>query len=146
MILIRNSRREPIFTALVLSIMESIEPSLLDTTMVTIWDHEDLAVQEYLIAQSDLVVAAASDETIEELGGIVSRVSTPARPIRFQGHGHKVSFSTIGLEALEKGRNVPERDLALVDAVAFLASLDVALWNQQGCLSSRVHFVEETTE
>jgi hypothetical protein len=145
-ILIRNSRREPVFTCLVLSILESTDPSLLDTTMVTIWDHEDLAVQEYLVAQSDLVIAAASDETIEELGGIVNRVSTAAHPIRFQGHGHKVSFSTIGLEALEMGRKLPERDFPLMDAVACLASLDVALWNQQGCLSSRVHFVEEMTE
>ncbi|NIV28259.1 MAG: hypothetical protein GWN58_01735, partial [Anaerolineae bacterium] len=145
-ILIRNSRREPIFTALVLSVLESIDASLLETTMVTIWDHEDTALQEYLVAQSDLVIAAASDETIEDLGGIVSRVSTTAHPIRFHGHGHKVSFSTIGLEALEFERRLPDSDLPLVDVVACLASLDVALWNQQGCLSSRVHFVEEIGE
>ena len=30
----------------------------------------------------------------------------------------------------------------MLKVVALLASLDVALWNQQGCLSSRVHFVE----
>ena len=145
-ILIRNSRREPIFTSLVLSVLEAVDPSLLDTTMVTIWDHGDMAVQEYLVAQSDLVIAAASDETINELGGIVSRVSTAAHPIRFHGHGHKVSFSTIGLEALGRERRLPNGDLPLMDAVACLASLDVALWNQQGCLSSRVHFVEETGE
>ena len=145
-ILIRNSRREPIFTSLVLSILESVEPALLDTTMVTIWDHEDMAVQEYLVAQSDLVIAAASDETIEDLGRIVKRISTVAHPIRFHGHGHKVSFSTIGRECLEIGRTVPESDSDLMDTVACLASLDVALWNQQGCLSSRVHFVEETAE
>ena len=145
-ILIRNSRREPIFTSLVLSVLESIDPTALDTTLVTIWDHEDMVVQEYLVAQSDLVIAAASDETIEDLHRIVQGVSTTGHPIRFHGHGHKVSFSTIGLEALETRRKVPESDVPLVDAVACLASLDVALWNQQGCLSSRVHFVEETTE
>ena len=142
-ILIRNSRREPIFTSLVLSVLESVDPMLLDTTLVTLWDHEDMAVQEYLVGQSDLVIAAASDETIEDLGRIVQRVSTPGHPIRFHGHGHKVSFSTIGREALEDGRKLPTGDVPLVDAVACLASLDVALWNQQGCLSSRVHFVEE---
>ena len=145
-ILIRNSRREPIFTSLVLSVLESIDPALLDTTMVTIWDPEETAVQEYLMAQSDLVIAAASDETIEDLDRIVQRVSTTAHPIRFHGHGHKVSFSTIGREALQEGREVPGAGRRLVDAVACLASLDVALWNQQGCLSSRVHFVEETGE
>jgi hypothetical protein len=143
-ILIRNSRREPIFTSLVLSVLESVDPALLNTTMVTIWDHEDMAVQEYLVAQADLVIAAASDETIEDLDRIVKRVSTVAHPIRFHGHGHKVSFSTIGRECLAIGQKMPESDKLLVDTVACLASLDVALWNQQGCLSSRVHFVEET--
>ena len=145
-ILIRNSRREPIFTALVLSVLESIDPALLDTTIVTIWDHEDMALQEYLISRSDLVIAAASDETIEHLDRIVQRVSTASRPVRFHGHGHKVSFSTIGREVLKEGRQVPGTGRRLVDAVACLASLDVALWNQQGCLSSRVHFVEDADE
>jgi hypothetical protein len=145
-ILIRNSRREPIFTSLVLSVLESIDAALLDTTLISIWDHEETAVQEYLIAQSDLVIAAASDETIEDLDRIVQRVSSAAHPIRFHGHGHKVSFSTIGREALKEGREVPSTGIRLVDAVACLASLDVALWNQQGCLSSRVHFVEDAGE
>jgi hypothetical protein len=65
------------------------------------------------------------------------------RPIRFHGHGHKVSFSTVGRECLEQGRKTPTSDTPLVDAVALLAALDVALWNQQGCLSSRVHFLEQ---
>jgi hypothetical protein len=145
-ILIRNSRREPIFTSLVISALELIDPGLLETTMVTIWDHADASLQEYLIAQSDLVVAAASDETIEELGATIKRASTASHPIRFHEHGHKVSFSTIGREGLDTERMVPDSDVALVDAVAFLAALDSALWNQQGCLSSRVHFVEETGE
>jgi hypothetical protein len=146
LILIRNSRREPIFTALVLSVLELIDPDLLNTTMVTVWDHGDTALQEYLIAQSDLVIAAASDETIEDLGSTVKKVSTASHPIRFHEHGHKVSFSTIGREGLETERMMPDSEVALIDAVALLAALDSALWNQQGCLSSRVHFVEETGE
>jgi hypothetical protein len=143
-ILIRNSRREPIFSALALSAIELIDPSLLNTTMVTVWDHGDRALQEHLIAQADLVIAAASDETIGELGTIVRRVSKRTKRIRFHRHGHKVSFSTIGRVCLETGRRMPGSEIALIDAVAYLAAIDVALWNQQGCLSSRVHFVEET--
>ncbi len=142
-ILIRNSRREPIFTSMVLATLELIDPTLLDTTLVTVWDHEDTALQDFLVGQADLVVAAASDETIEDLGSIVKRVSRGSHSIRFHAHGHKVSFSTIGRECLERGRQVATGDAALIDAVARLASLDVALWNQQGCLSSRAHFVEE---
>lgn len=145
-ILIRNSRREPIFTALVLSALEFIDPGLLETTMVTVWDHADRSLQEYLIAQSDLVVAAASDETIEDLDANVKRASMASHPVRFHKHGHKVSFSTIGREALEADLKVPDSEVTLMDAVAYLAAFDSALWNQQGCLSSRVHFVEETGE
>ena len=131
-ILVRNSRREPLFTPLVLTALELVDPGLLNTTLVTLWDHADMALQEYLFAQADLVVAAASDETIEDIS-----------QIRFHGHGHKVSFSTVGRECLRLEKETPFNDVPLVDAVALLASLDVALWNQQGCLSSRVHFVEQ---
>jgi hypothetical protein len=142
-ILVRNSRREPLFTPLVLTALELVDPGLLNTTLVTLWDHADTALQEYLLAQADLVVAAASDETIEDIGQKIKRVSSAMRPIRFHGHGHKVSFSTVGRECLEQGRKTPTSDTPLVDAVALLAALDVALWNQQGCLSSRVHFLEQ---
>lgn len=145
-ILIRNSRREPIFTSLVLSALELVDPGLLDTTLVTVWEHEDTALQEFLVSQADLVVAAASDETIDDLASISKRVATGTHRIRFHGHGHKVSFSTIGRESLEIGRQLPGTETALMEAVACLASLDVALWNQQGCLSSRVHFVEESNK
>ncbi len=157
-IIVKNSRLEPLFTPLVLTALELIDPTLLNTTLVTIWDYTDATLQEYLIAQADLVVAAASDETIESIGQIVRRVSTErlgwgrsalsaaSRPVRFHGHGHKVSFSTVGRECLERERKVPESGIALMDVVALLASLDVVLWNQQGCLSSRVHFVEQGSE
>jgi hypothetical protein len=146
LILVKNSRREPLFTPLVLTALELVDPALLSTTLVTLWDYTDVALQEYLIGQANLVVAAASDETIEDIGRVVERVSTPSRPIRFHPHGHKVSFSTVGRECLQKGRQEPQRRVPLLDVVALLASLDVALWNQQGCLSSRVHFVEQADD
>lgn len=145
-ILIKNSRNEPLFTPLVLAALAMIDPALVNTTLVTIWDYTDTAVQEYLLSQADLVVAAASDETIQDLSRAVRRVATAAHPVRFHGHGHKVSFSTVGRECLQTGRTLPGESIPLVDAVALLASLDAALWNQQGCLSSRVHFVEQADD
>ena len=149
-ILVKNSRLEPLFTPLALTALELVAPTLLGTTLVTLWDYTDTALQEFLIGQADLVLAAASDETIDDIAQVVKRVSTPrhqgpaaSRPIRFHRHGHKVSFSTIGRECLEHGRVEPQSGVSLVDVVAMLASLDAALWNQQGCLSSRVHFLEQ---
>jgi hypothetical protein len=145
-ILIKNSRNEPLFTPLVLAALALIDPALVNTTLVTIWDYTDTALQEYLLSQADLVVAAASDETIQDLGRVLQRVTTASHPIRFHGHGHKVSFSTVGRECLQIGRTAAGETIPLVDVVALLASLDVALWNQQGCLSSRVHFVEQAND
>ena len=140
---VKNSRREPLFTPLVLSALELVDPFLLETTVVTVWDYTDPALQTYLIAQADLVVAAASNETIGEIEKVARLVPVRSRPTRFHWHGHKVSFSTVGRECLEVGRCEPRRGTPLPEVVALLASLDVALWNQQGCLSSRVHFVEQ---
>ncbi len=142
-IVVKNSQREPLFTPLVMAALEAVDPALLDTTLVTLWDYTDTALQEYLISQADLVMAAASDETLDNIEQVVMQVSTPSRPIRFHRHGHKVSFSTIGRECLEVDRVDPENGVPLLEMVALLASLDVAFWNQQGCLSSRVHFVEQ---
>lgn len=140
---VKNSRREPLFTPLVLSALETVDPLLLETTAVTLWDYTDPGLQAYLIAQADLVVAAASNETIGEIEKVVRQVPAPSRPTRFHWHGHKVSFSTVGRECLEIGRHEPRYGTPLLELVALLAALDVALWNQQGCLSSRVHFVEQ---
>lgn len=145
-ILIKNSRREPLFTPLILTALELVDPALVSTTLVTIWDYTDTTLQEQLLAQADLVVAAASDETIDSIGQVIERVVSASRPIRFHRHGHKVSFSTVGRECLERERSAPGGDVPLMDMVALLASLDVALWNQQGCLSSRVHFVEQGSD
>jgi hypothetical protein len=141
-IVVKNSRREPLFTPLVLSALELVDPLLVDTVAVTLWDYADPVLQAYLVGQADLVVAAAGDETIAEIGRAVEQVASQSGPIRYHRHGHKVSFSTIGRECLAMGGQEPASGDALLDAVALLAALDAALWNQQGCLSSRVHFVE----
>jgi hypothetical protein len=142
-IVVKNSSREPLFTPLVLTVLEMLDPMLLATTLVTLWDYTDRVLQEYLVSQADLVVAAASDETIDSIGHTVERLSTPTRPIRFHRHGHKVSFSTVGRECLAEQQRELLPDVGLLEGVALLAALDVAFWNQQGCLSSRVHFVEQ---
>ncbi|MBE9507853.1 MAG: hypothetical protein IMY86_07360, partial [Chloroflexi bacterium] len=54
------------------------------------------------------------------------------QPARFHRHGHKVSFAVIGRTALRDDPTLPAR----------LAALDSTFWDQYGCLSARVHFVE----
>jgi hypothetical protein len=157
-VLVRNSRREPILAPLVLSAIEEIDPELVSMVAVTVWDHDDGRLQTRLLGEGDLILAAAGDD-------VITRLSDQIDPLpgehRFQPHGHKVSFSVIGREALELTSesvsgwaSEPAFEPAalgwsqlggteMIDVVALLAGLDSVFWDQNGCLSSRVHFVEQ---
>jgi hypothetical protein len=151
-VLVRNSRREPILAPLVLGALEDVDPDLVSTLAVLIWDHEDIAVEKggqppVLLALADLVIAAASDETISQIeqaiqGMAAVRRTTHPNPVRFHAHGHKVSFAAIGREVLERGCHIEAGGPPLLDVVALLAALDSVFWDQHGCLSARFHFVE----
>jgi hypothetical protein len=144
-VVVRNSRREPIFTPLVLSGLEAVDPDLVAGTAVLVWEHGEEAVQDLLLSRADLAIATASDESIAEIGQQIERASRDrgrTGPVRFHAHGHKVSFSAIGSEVLAHGLIDAQSGQSVLDIVALLAALDSAFWDQHGCLSSRVHFVE----
>ena len=142
-VLIKNSRQEPIFGPLIFSALEQIDPQLTRTVSLMIWDYDDNITQESLISRSDLVIAAAADFTIDQIDEVIQRVQTPSHPIRFHKHGHKVSFSTIGSAYLKKNMPVPDiSGLEMVHLVTTLAAVDSIFWDQYGCLSSRVHFIQ----
>jgi len=139
--LVRNSRQEPIFTPIVLEAIERADPDLVCSTAVLVWDYEDTRLQETLLSQADLVVAAASDATIDQVEKQV-KAYTCKPHVRFHPHGHKVSFAAIGREMLQPGLVDPSSGLEVLDIVALLAALDSVYWDQFGCLSARIHFVE----
>jgi len=151
-VVVRNSRREPIFTQLVLRGLEAADEDLVSAVAVLVWEYEDTAVQDLLLSKADLVIATASDESIAQIGsqigharegrGVPVPAASSSRSVRFHAHGHKVSFSAIGREVLARGLADPASGQPLLDIVALLAALDSAFWDQHGCLSSRVHFVE----
>jgi hypothetical protein len=129
MVVVRNSRQAPLLAPWVLRAIEQMDPELIQGVGILVWDYEDAGLQRTLLEGADLVMAAASDPVIASLA---SQIEATGRPIRFVSHGHKVSFAMIGREALE----------ADVWTVARLAALDSTFWDQYGCLSARVHFVE----
>lgn len=131
-LVVRNSRREPIFTPLVLTALAEADPELVGSLAVLVWDYDRPEPQASLMDQADLVVAAAADETIAR---VEAQAAAAAGSPRFHGHGHKLSFSAVAREVLHDG----PLDLA---ALTLLTGLDSAFWDQNGCLSSRVHFVE----
>ncbi len=145
-IFIRNSRQEPIFSAYVLEALQEIDPDLFCNLAVLTWDYEDISLQDWLLQQADLVIAAASDETIAQIRAGVERTKSKRDQTsgkRFHAHGHKFSFAAIGKDVLQKDLLDPATGQPLIDIVALLASLDSVFWDQYGCLSARNHFVED---
>ncbi|HEY3863169.1 MAG TPA: acyl-CoA reductase [Verrucomicrobiae bacterium] len=94
---------------------------------VAAWKGGAEKLEAALLAESDCVAATGSDETLAAI-----RAKTPLRA-RFIGRGSKVSFAYITGEALEDARGMAER-----------AAADITAWNQRGCLSPHVIYVEES--
>ncbi len=128
-VLVRVSRQAPLLDPWVLTAVERVDPELVQGLALLVWDYTDQELQQTLLGKADLALAAASDQTIAALD---EQIRATGRPVRFLRHGHKVSFSAIGRAALREDPTLPAR----------LAALDSTLWDQYGCLSARVHFVE----
>jgi len=141
-ILIRNSRREPIFSAAVLSAIEAVDPDLFANTAVLVWNYDDQAIQNLILGQADLLIAAASDEMIDQIREQQKSVQSKSRT-RLHAHGHKVSFSVISRSVLQLDLSDPSTNTPLLDIITRLAGLDSIFWDQFGCLSARIHFVEQ---
>lgn len=80
-----------------------------------------------LFAAADCITATGTDAT---LAAIRPRVPAAAR---FLAYGHRVSFAYVAAAGLA-GRQARQ--------IAAQAAADVAAWNQQGCLSPHVIYVE----
>jgi hypothetical protein len=91
------------------------------------WRGGDANLETVLLAEADCVTATGSDETLAAI-----RQRTPASA-HFVGYGHRVSFAFITAGVLS-GLNAAK--------VAARAAADVVAWNQLGCLSPHVIYVE----
>jgi hypothetical protein len=103
------------------------EPKLGACLEVAEWRGGNLSLEETCIHSADCVTTTGSDEAIASI-----RQRVPARK-RFLGYGNRVSFAFIGAAALS-----PRNEARMVSA----AAADVIDWNQLGCLSPHVVYVE----
>jgi len=91
------------------------------------WPGGNLQLERVLFDRADCVTATGSDETLSRV-----RLRIPHGK-RFVSYGHRVSFGFVGAEMLA------EPDCTKIAAAA---AADVAAWNQLGCLSPHVIYVE----
>ena len=118
---------EPMFATWIARLLSEIEPELENCIAITWWKGGDRDVETALLADADIALAYGNNEALAAL-----QSSAPITT-RFLAYGHKVSFSLIGRETL---------DAAKASSTARLAAYDVARYDQQGCYSPQMLFIE----
>jgi hypothetical protein len=127
-VLVKPSAHDPVTAPLLARALADRDPALGAAVAVVDFRRDDAGALDALCS-ADCVVATGSDAAVS---AIAARVAPPRR---FLAHGHRFSVALLGDEA---ARGEP------VSRAADGLALDVALWDQLGCLSPvSVHVVSE---
>ncbi|HWX18944.1 MAG TPA: acyl-CoA reductase [Candidatus Binatia bacterium] len=104
------------------------EPKLGACLEIAEWPRGQVELEKALFQEADCLTATGSDETLAD---IHQRLPDKTR---FLGYGHRVSFAYVANEALTVSS---ERH------VVAQAAADVVAWNQLGCLSPHVIYIQQ---
>ncbi|MAH76223.1 MAG: hypothetical protein CBC62_09245 [Opitutia bacterium TMED102] len=105
-----------------------VDPGLASVLEIAEWDGGNEMLEGELFKEADCVVATGSDKTVQTI-----RKRLPLGK-QFVGYGHRVSLGYIEQLANE---------VMGTQTIISRAADDVVAWNQQGCLSPHVIYVEE---
>ncbi|MBI3244984.1 MAG: hypothetical protein HYZ50_00580 [Deltaproteobacteria bacterium] len=122
--LVKTASSASLLPTLFARCLSEIDPDLGACLAVVTWPGGYAALEEVAFSRAEVVIASGTEES---LAAIRTRVHG-----RFIGYGHKISFSVITKEALATG----------VTDLARRAAYDIALFDQQGCLSPQLVYVE----
>ncbi|MFQ5657977.1 MAG: acyl-CoA reductase [Candidatus Methylomirabilales bacterium] len=122
--LVKTPSADPLFLALWAASVAKQDPEIGDCLAVVWWRGGEKDLEALAFDRSEVVIAYGSEQTIRDLQGRVR--------CKFLGHGHRVSFGVIGRELLLGAEELAER-----------AAYDASLFDQQGCLSPHLFYVEE---
>ena len=118
---------EPVFASIFARLLAEIEPRWSDCFAVVWWPGGDEAIERCIFGLADTVLAYGSNTTLRSI-----QYRLPVTT-RFLPHGHKLSLAVVSASALSLRR---------AQAVARQAALDVARYDQQGCYSPHVIYVQ----
>ena len=104
-----------------------VEPKLGACLEIAEWKGGSNELESALFAEADCVTATGSDETLQD---VRRRIHAKTK---FVGYGHRVSFAYIAADAFSGGNlnRVVERSVT-----------DITAWDQSGCLSPHVIYVQ----
>jgi hypothetical protein len=126
--LVKISTHDPVFPTLFLESVREVDAELADCAATLNWPRNELPLTQAAVGDADAVIAYGDDHTVSAL-----RQLTPPTA-KFLGYGHKISFAVVAKEAMTE-----EHLSQLAQAAAF----DASVYDQQGCLSPHVFYVEE---
>lgn len=118
---------EPLFPALFVQSLAEVDERLAACFAITWWPHGVTELEEVAFGRAEAVVAYGSEAAITAVNARVPL------GVRFIAYGHRLSFGVLGREWLS-----PKR----IEELALRAGYDVAKYDQQGCLSPHVFYVE----
>ena len=121
------SSSEPLFASLFVKLLIEIEPKLSDCLAVLWWEGGTTDQEIILLKNTDVVLAYGDNNTIKQI-----QDRTPITT-RYLAYGHKISFGVISATVLDAQKSW---------AVAHKAANDIARYDQHGCYSPHVFFVE----
>lgn len=121
------SSAEPLFAGWFARALAEVAPEIADCLAVVWWEGGDVDREQVLFSQADVVLAYGGSESLKQIRDRLPITS------RFLGYGHKISFGLISRAALDTRKAQP---------TAHMAARDVAEYDQQGCYSPHLLFVE----
>jgi acyl-CoA reductase-like NAD-dependent aldehyde dehydrogenase len=119
-VVVKPSTREPEMAELFVEALESRAPHLARAVAIASFDGRDRAALEAALVSVDAVIANGSDASVAQ----VRALAPPGVPVI--ARGTRLSIGAVSLDGLSS---------AQAGELAQRAALDVALWEQQGCLS-----------
>ncbi|MFX3625621.1 MAG: acyl-CoA reductase [Ectobacillus sp.] len=122
------SSAEPLFAGWFARLLAEIAPQLADCFAVVWWKGGDAERESAIFQQSDVVVGYGGNESLESLKRRIPIT------VRFLPFGHKVSFGVISRSSLDS-RKAWE--------TAHQAALDIMRYDQQGCYSPHIMYVQK---
>lgn len=130
-VLLKPGRGDVVLPVLFLGALAESDPALAEAAAVLYWPGGEEATEDVVLAAADLVVAYGSDASVAS----VRRRLPPHVPlVRYH---HRSSIAVVGREALAVGT---------MEGAAADAARAVALFDQRGCVSPQLFWVEEGGE
>lgn len=127
----KSAAEEPLFAALFAESLGAVDTDLGRCLAVTYWPGSELTIDSSVartaMDEAEVVVAYGGSDAIAGVRAAIGKQ-------RFLAYGHKLSFGMVTREVL-----VP----SLLDELVERAAYDVVKFDQQGCLSPHVFYVEE---